>query len=70
LCRGKLVAVLEGGYNLKIVGRIAVGAVAEMAGAPFNFVDSPPQPDSRIMKQGERVIDEVRKIHSAYWKLS
>jgi len=69
LCQGKLVALLEGGYSLKFVGKIAAGAVAEMTGTKFSFADNPPQINGSIAKQGEKVIEEVKKIHSAYWKL-
>jgi len=69
LCEGKLVAVLEGGYSLKFVGKIAAGTVAQMAEVPYSFLDKSPQINGRILKQGEKVIAEVKNIHSAYWKL-
>lgn len=69
LCQGKLAVLLEGGYNLNIIGKIAVGAVSEMAGIPFVAPVESPQIDKKVGKQAERVIEEARRIHSAYWKL-
>ncbi|MGQ9565057.1 MAG: histone deacetylase family protein [Candidatus Bathyarchaeales archaeon] len=69
LCQGKLVAVLEGGYSLRFIGKIAACAVAEMAGVSYSFADSVPQINSAVTKQGEKVIEEVKKIQSTYWKL-
>jgi len=68
-CEGKLAVFLEGGYNLNIIGKIAAGVVAKMAEIPFSFSTESPQIDRRIMENGEKVIDEVKRIHSAYWKL-
>lgn len=70
LCEGKLAVLLEGGYNLNIIGKIATGVVAKMAQTPWSFPTESPQVDRKIMKQGERVIEEVKRVHSAYWKLS
>jgi len=69
LCDRKLVAVLEGGYSLKIVGKIATGAVAQMAGLPFSFAEESPKIDSKTVKQAEKIIEEVKRIHSEFWKL-
>jgi acetoin utilization deacetylase AcuC-like enzyme len=69
LCEGKLAVLLEGGYNLSIIGKLAVGAVSVMAGLPFVPPDESPQVDEKVKKQAEKVVEEVKRIHSAYWKL-
>jgi acetoin utilization deacetylase AcuC-like enzyme len=70
LCEGRLVALLEGGYDLGVIGKIAVGVVAEMAGVPFSFPAESPKIDIRAVRRAEKVIEDVKRIHSAYWKLS
>jgi acetoin utilization deacetylase AcuC-like enzyme len=70
LCQGKLAVLLEGGYNLNVIGKIATGVVAEMAGIQRSFTAESPFIDKRVEKQAEKVIEEVKRIHSAYWKLS
>jgi acetoin utilization deacetylase AcuC-like enzyme len=69
LCEGKLAVLLEGGYNLNIIGKIAVGAVSEMAGLPFVSPEESPQVDKKVTKHAETVIEEVKRMHSAYWKI-
>jgi acetoin utilization deacetylase AcuC-like enzyme len=69
LCEGKLAVLLEGGYSLGVVGKMAAGAVAIMAGNPLSFPSESPQVNRGIEQQGEKVIREVKRIHSAYWKL-
>lgn len=68
LCEGRLAVLLEGGYNLGIIGKLALGAVSEMAGIPFSAPEESPRADERVKKGAERVIEEVKRIHSAYWK--
>lgn len=69
LCQGKLAVLLEGGYNLNVIGKLAVGAVSEMAGIPFGPPNESSQEDKKVTKQAEKIIEEVKRIHSAYWKL-
>ena len=69
LCEGRLVALLEGGYNLGVIGKIALGVVAEMAEVPLSFPAESPKIDIRAVRRAEKVIEDVKRIHSAYWKL-
>jgi acetoin utilization deacetylase AcuC-like enzyme len=69
LCEGKLAVLLEGGYNLNIIGKLAVSSVSEMAGIPFAPPNESIQINEKVKKQAEKVIEAVEKIHSAYWKL-
>jgi len=70
LCDGRLAALLEGGYNLDVIGRMASGVVAGMAGITPTFPVESPKIDRGAAKQAEKVIEEVKRVHSAYWKLS
>jgi acetoin utilization deacetylase AcuC-like enzyme len=69
LCRGKIVAVLEGGYSLRFLGKMATAVIAEMAGIPYSVQDKHEMADTGIQKQAEKVIEEVRLIQSSFWNL-
>jgi acetoin utilization deacetylase AcuC-like enzyme len=70
LCEGRVAALLEGGYNLGVIGKIAVGVIAEMAGILSSLPAESPKIDRGAVKRAEKVIEDVKRIHSAYWKLS
>jgi acetoin utilization deacetylase AcuC-like enzyme len=69
MCEGKLVSVLEGGYSLKFVGKLAVTAVAKMSGAIYSVEDKVPMTRKRIIEQGEKVIKEVKHVQKAFWNV-
>jgi len=68
-CKGKLVAVLEGGYSLNYIGKMAAAIVAKMAGVPYALQDKAPAVIARVRKQAENVIKEVRSVQSSFWDL-
>jgi len=69
-CSGKLVAILEGGYHLKALGRMASSVIAELAGVPYTVRSRRSwQPSARLVRRAERVIDEVRRVQSSFWSL-
>jgi len=69
LCAGKIVAVLEGGYSLHFLGKMATAVIAEMCGIPYSFQDKHEKANVRVRKKAERIIEEVRRIQSAFWNL-
>jgi acetoin utilization deacetylase AcuC-like enzyme len=69
LCEGKLAVLLEGGYNLNIIGKLAVATVSGMAGIPFAPPNESIQTDEKVKRQADKIVDEVKETHSAYWKL-
>jgi len=66
---GKLVAVLEGGYSLSFLGKMATAVVAKMAGVSYNIQDERPVANSRIRKRALKTIEDVKKIQSSFWDL-
>ncbi|MDH5780606.1 MAG: histone deacetylase [Candidatus Bathyarchaeota archaeon] len=66
---GKLVAVLEGGYSLNFLGRMATAAVAKMADVSYNIQDKRPVANSRIRKRALKTIEDVKKKQSSFWDL-
>jgi acetoin utilization deacetylase AcuC-like enzyme len=69
LCKGRLVATLEGGYSLNILGKLVTSAIAKMARAFYSLDDSRPSSNLRTSKKAEQIINSVRNIQSSYWKL-
>jgi acetoin utilization deacetylase AcuC-like enzyme len=68
--RKRLVCVLEGGYNLKMIGRLATSALAEMTGTPLTIRDRIPRVKKSTESQGQKIIEEAKKTQQAFWKLS
>ncbi len=69
LCDGRLVATLEGGYNLNVLGKLVTSAIAKMAGAFYRLDDSHRNVKPLISQKAEQIINSVRSIQSSYWKL-
>jgi len=67
-CNGKLVAILEGGYHLKTLGRMATSVIAELAGVSYTFESRRSwQPSARLVRRAERIISEVKRVQSSFW---
>ncbi|MFQ6074005.1 MAG: histone deacetylase [Candidatus Bathyarchaeia archaeon] len=70
LCNGRLVPILEGGYNLKVLGRMASGVIAKLAGVRCKVEGKRGrQPSARLLRKSERVIEEVKRVQSSFWSL-
>jgi len=68
-CAGKLVAILEGGYSLRFLGKTAVAVIARMAEVPYSIKDKRLAASPKIRKQAERIIEEVKRVQSSFWNL-
>jgi acetoin utilization deacetylase AcuC-like enzyme len=68
-CQGRLVSVLEGGYNLRLIGKMATAVTASMAGIPYVFSDKRRGATVKTRKQGERMLRLVKKQQSDFWNL-
>lgn len=67
-CNGKFVAILEGGYHLSTLGQIVSSVIAKMASVPYTLkIRDTRRSSSRLWRRAEHVIDEVRRVHSAFW---
>jgi acetoin utilization deacetylase AcuC-like enzyme len=69
ICDGRLVFVLEGGYSLKFVGKLAALAIARMSGSNYTVDDRVVAASMRVKRQGERVLKEAKKIQESFWNL-
>jgi acetoin utilization deacetylase AcuC-like enzyme len=68
-CHGKLVAVLEGGYNLRFLGKLACAVTAKMAKIQYPLKDRPHSSNLKIRKKGEKMLKKIKKIQSAFWNI-
>lgn len=68
-CDGKVVAVLEGGYNLRVLGRLACAAVARLAGVSYVVGDKPHGSGAKVHKTGDMMLEQVKMIQSQFWDL-
>jgi len=69
ICEGRLVSVLEGGYSLSFIGKIAAAAIAKMSGNFYAVADKILTPKKRVRMQGENLIKEAKKVQRAFWNM-
>jgi len=68
-CDGKLVAILEGGYNRDFLGIMAAVVIAKMSGATYFIQDRQLTATPRIRQRAEEILNEVKHIQSSFWNL-
>jgi acetoin utilization deacetylase AcuC-like enzyme len=59
--RGRLVAVLEGGYDLDGIAEASAAVVGRMLGRPFAAPDAAPRPGF------DKLLEAYRTAHAAHW---
>jgi len=69
-CQGKFVSVLEGGYNVNIVGRLFAIAIGRMAGMSYSVKDRVPTLKKSLESQGVKVLREVKNAQRDFWNIS
>jgi acetoin utilization deacetylase AcuC-like enzyme len=69
-CQGKVVAVLEGGYSMRFLGKMACAITAKMAGIPYRLKDKHQGTGVKVRRKGEKTINKVKKIQSRFWSLN
>lgn len=69
-CDGRVVSLLEGGYNLRFVGRIAASSIAKLSESPYIIDDKIPTVRKWIKTEGEVVLKKVKRIQREFWKLN
>ena len=70
LCHGRLAMTLEGGYNLKTIGKLASTAVATMSNTSYTFTDRTPNRSARTEAQAAKIIAEVKNVQRTSWKIN
>jgi acetoin utilization deacetylase AcuC-like enzyme len=69
LCEGKILSVLEGGYNLGFLKKIIPVIAAKLAGLPTEIWDRRPKLRWDIQRESEKTLEKVRKVQSRYWQV-
>jgi len=69
ICQDRIVAVLEGGYRPRFLGKIVPAIIGKMAGLNVGIRDRRPSLDLRAQKEAERIIEDARRILSTFWTL-
>ena len=69
LCEGRMVAVLEGGYAINHVGKIASAFIAEMSGTQYFLRDNVSNVARQTRMLGEKIIAEVKRTQQTYWNI-
>ena len=70
LSNGRFIAVLEGGYSLGWIGKIAAAVVSVMAELEYELEDEPQQASERVRNRAFEFLNEVKRVQSKFWKLS
>ncbi len=68
-CQGKVVAVLEGGYSLPYLGKLACGVTAKMAGIPYVVNDKPYCSEPIVQKKAKFMLKHIKTVQSRFWVL-
>jgi len=69
VCNGRLVAVLEGGYDLKTLGYSVLAVLNSFNGAGLEVADPIPAPPNVVRPQTRIRIDDALEIQKKYWHL-
>jgi acetoin utilization deacetylase AcuC-like enzyme len=66
-CDGRIVAVLEGGYNPASLSRTIKAAIARMAQIPLQVKDEIQPTSNNVRKEAGETISLIKEILSPYW---
>jgi hypothetical protein len=69
LCKDRLSLVLEGGYNVSLIGKLAAQALAKINGVPYSMSDDFPISKQRTEERGEQAIKRAKKVQRDFWHL-
>jgi acetoin utilization deacetylase AcuC-like enzyme len=69
VCAGKLVSVLEGGYNPKVIGKTAASAIGKMSGSQYTVSGNAPVSKEKVRIRAERVLKQVKKVQRGFWNI-
>jgi len=67
VCDGRLLAVLEGGYNLEALSKTVAAVTVEMAKVPFELKDSQCRSPQQVKNEVDKTLHEVKNILSNFW---
>lgn len=68
-CNERLGMILEGGYNLEHIGKIAAAAIAKMSGSKHQINAEFQTKKNNARSRGEMLVRNVKRVQKAYWSL-
>ncbi|MDG6223750.1 MAG: histone deacetylase [Candidatus Bathyarchaeota archaeon] len=68
-CQGKIVSVLEGGYSMQFLGKLACAVTAKMADIPYFIDDKPYCAEPIVQKKAKFMLRQIKKSQSHFWDL-
>lgn len=68
LCNGRIVILLEGGYNLSAISRGILQEVSVLSDLGIELKDNPPKIDTDTQKYNQKLITQIKEIFGPYWK--
>ena len=69
MCKGRVVAMLEGGYCLSVLRKVVPVVISQMAGQRIMLRGRTPPLDLNVQKQAEKSLKDVKRIQSGFWTL-
>ncbi len=69
ICNGRLVSVLEGGYSIKFVGKLAASATAKMSRSPYLVCDRVTTSQKRVKIKGKETLEKVKRVQKDFWNV-
>ena len=69
-CQGKVVAVLEGGYSLPYLGKLACAVTSKMAKIPYKFKDKPYCASSKVRMKAKKMLNQVKTEQRKFWNIT
>ncbi|MHA1268722.1 MAG: histone deacetylase family protein [Candidatus Helarchaeota archaeon] len=67
ICDGKLIILLEGGYNLNAISRSIVNIIYELADIPDSISDEGTHEDNRMINYTNTLINRIKDELKSYW---
>jgi len=68
-CNGKVVMVLEGGYNLDVIGYAVASVISRMFGLDIQLKEPVDPPKGEFLAIARERVDAAKNQLGAYWKL-
>lgn len=68
-CKGRVVAVLEGGYCLSVLRKVVPAVIGQMAGQGSMLRERAPPLDLNVQRRAEKILKGVKRVQSEFWTL-
>ncbi|NVM53122.1 MAG: histone deacetylase [Candidatus Helarchaeota archaeon] len=69
VCNGRIIILLEGGYNLSAISRGILQEISVLAELGIDLKENPPKINSEIKNYEKKLISQIKDMFGAYWKL-